>query len=59
VEEASLKTCMIRGNIQTCCWNERGKSQINTRDLNKGSNASAGMKKNHVRSACVTFIRVP
>jgi hypothetical protein len=50
---------MIRGNIQTSVWKERGQSQINTRDLNQGPNASAGMKKNHVRSAFVIIIRIP
>jgi len=50
---------MIPGNIQTSVWKEQGQSQMNTRDLNKGSNASAGMKKNHVKSAFVTIIRIP
>jgi len=50
---------MICGNIQTPVWKERGQSQINTRDLNQGSNAFAGMKKNHVRFAFVIIISIP
>lgn len=50
---------MIRGNIQTSVWKGRGQSQINTRDLNQRSNASAGIKKNHVRSVLIIIIRIP
>jgi hypothetical protein len=50
---------MSCGYIQTSVWKERGQSQIKTRDLKQGSNASAGMKNNHVRSAFVIIISIP